>query len=260
MFQQAFDTISKQVLIRADATTISSAANSSRPSRAAISTIRARSPAPSCARSRAPPPPTSSSRSTPPTRPRTPGARPRRPSAPCILNKIADRMEANLELLALVETLDNGKPIRETTYADLPLVRRSLALFRRLHPRPGRRALGDRPRHRRLSLPRAARRRRPDHPLELPAADGGLEARARARRRQLRGAQAGRADPAQHPGAGRTDRRPAAARRAQRRQRLRPRGGQAAGAEQAHRQDRLHRRDDDRPPDHAIRQPRTSSR
>jgi aldehyde dehydrogenase len=39
-----------------------------------------------------------------------------------ILNKIADRLEANLELLALVETLDNGKPIRETTYADMPLV------------------------------------------------------------------------------------------------------------------------------------------
>jgi aldehyde dehydrogenase len=38
-----------------------------------------------------------------------------------ILNKIADRMEANLDLLALVETLDNGKPIRESTYADLPL-------------------------------------------------------------------------------------------------------------------------------------------
>lgn len=39
-----------------------------------------------------------------------------------ILNRIADRIEANLELLALVETLDNGKPIRETTHADLPLV------------------------------------------------------------------------------------------------------------------------------------------
>src|SRR6202453_1230721 len=39
-----------------------------------------------------------------------------------ILNKIADKLEANLELLALVETLDNGKPIRETTYADMPLV------------------------------------------------------------------------------------------------------------------------------------------
>ena len=38
-----------------------------------------------------------------------------------ILNKIADRMEANLGLLALAETIDNGKPIRETTAADLPL-------------------------------------------------------------------------------------------------------------------------------------------
>ena len=38
-----------------------------------------------------------------------------------ILNKIADRMEAKAELLALVETLDNGKPIRETTFADVPL-------------------------------------------------------------------------------------------------------------------------------------------
>jgi aldehyde dehydrogenase len=39
-----------------------------------------------------------------------------------ILNRIADRIESNLSLLALVETLDNGKPIRETTHADLPLV------------------------------------------------------------------------------------------------------------------------------------------
>ncbi len=38
-----------------------------------------------------------------------------------ILNKIADRMEANLHVLALAETIDNGKPIRETTAADLPL-------------------------------------------------------------------------------------------------------------------------------------------
>jgi len=38
-----------------------------------------------------------------------------------VLNKIADRIEQNLEMLALVETLDNGKPIRETTAADLPL-------------------------------------------------------------------------------------------------------------------------------------------
>ncbi len=37
------------------------------------------------------------------------------------LLKIADVMEANLDLLALAETWDNGKPIRETTAADIPL-------------------------------------------------------------------------------------------------------------------------------------------
>ena len=39
-----------------------------------------------------------------------------------LLNKIADRIESRLDLLAMVETIDNGKPIRETTHADLPLV------------------------------------------------------------------------------------------------------------------------------------------
>ena len=38
-----------------------------------------------------------------------------------MLNKIADRIEENLELLAYAETVDNGKPIRETTNADVPL-------------------------------------------------------------------------------------------------------------------------------------------
>ncbi len=38
-----------------------------------------------------------------------------------ILLKIADRLEANLELLAYAETVDNGKPIRETLNADIPL-------------------------------------------------------------------------------------------------------------------------------------------
>ena len=38
-----------------------------------------------------------------------------------VLNKIADRMEERQELLAFVESCDNGKPIRETTAADLPL-------------------------------------------------------------------------------------------------------------------------------------------
>jgi aldehyde dehydrogenase len=38
-----------------------------------------------------------------------------------IINKIADRIEEKLDLLATIETIDNGKPIRETKAADLPL-------------------------------------------------------------------------------------------------------------------------------------------
>ena len=38
-----------------------------------------------------------------------------------ILNRIADRMQENLTLLATAETWDNGKPIRETMAADMPL-------------------------------------------------------------------------------------------------------------------------------------------
>ncbi|ATO47644.1 aldehyde dehydrogenase family protein [Brevibacillus laterosporus] len=38
-----------------------------------------------------------------------------------ILNRIADRIEANLEMLAVAETWENGKPVRETLAADIPL-------------------------------------------------------------------------------------------------------------------------------------------
>ncbi|MGE7980236.1 aldehyde dehydrogenase [Psychrobacillus sp. NPDC093200] len=38
-----------------------------------------------------------------------------------ILNKIANRLEENLEMLAVAETWDNGKAVRETLNADLPL-------------------------------------------------------------------------------------------------------------------------------------------
>ena len=70
-----------------------------------------------------------------------------------ILNKIADRMEANLEMLATAETWDNGKPIRETMAADLAARDRPFPLFRRRDPGAGRVALRDRPRHGRLSFP-----------------------------------------------------------------------------------------------------------
>jgi aldehyde dehydrogenase len=38
-----------------------------------------------------------------------------------VLHRIADRIEANLEMLAVAETWENGKPVRETLAADLPL-------------------------------------------------------------------------------------------------------------------------------------------
>ncbi|MEU7042248.1 aldehyde dehydrogenase [Streptomyces varsoviensis] len=38
-----------------------------------------------------------------------------------VLNRIADRMEANLEALAVAESWENGKPVREALAADIPL-------------------------------------------------------------------------------------------------------------------------------------------
>jgi aldehyde dehydrogenase len=38
-----------------------------------------------------------------------------------VLNRITDAIEANLEMLAVAETWDNGKPVRETLAADIPL-------------------------------------------------------------------------------------------------------------------------------------------
>jgi aldehyde dehydrogenase len=60
-------------------------------------------------------------RSTPLTARGRPGGRTPAAERARILNKIADRMEEKLDLLAMVETIDNGKPIRETKAADLPL-------------------------------------------------------------------------------------------------------------------------------------------
>jgi len=46
-----------------------------------------------------------------------------------ILNKIADIIDANREHLAMVETLDNGKPIRETMAVDIPLAAEHFRYF-----------------------------------------------------------------------------------------------------------------------------------
>ncbi len=46
-----------------------------------------------------------------------------------LLWKMADRMEKNLTLLSVAETIDNGKPLRETLAADLPLAIDHLRYF-----------------------------------------------------------------------------------------------------------------------------------
>ena len=46
-----------------------------------------------------------------------------------ILNQIADIIDANTELLATVETMDNGKPIRETMAVDVPLAAEHFRYF-----------------------------------------------------------------------------------------------------------------------------------
>ena len=85
-----------------------------------------------------------------------------------ILNKIADRMEENLESIALAESWDNGKPIRETLNADIPLAIDHFRYFAGAIRAQEGSLSGDQLRHRGVPLPRAARRSRPDHSVELP--------------------------------------------------------------------------------------------
>ena len=116
-----------------------------------------------------------------------------------------------------------------------PARRRALLLLRGLGRQAALRPRGPRR--------RAARRGRPDRAVELPAADGGLEARAGARLRQHRGAQAGRDDAADRAAAGRDlPGGRAAGRRGQHHHRRR-RGRRRARAPPRDRQGRLHRLD-----------------
>ena len=125
---------------------------------------------------------------------------------------------------------DQGVPRRRH-----PARRGPLLLLRRLGRQARARGLRTRP--------AAARRRRPGHPVELPAADAGLEDRARAGRRQHRRPQAGR-DHAADRAAVRRDLpagRPAAGRGQHRHRRRRDRA--RARRAPRRRQGRVHRLD-----------------
>ena len=52
-----------------------------------------------------------------------------------MLNAIADAIEANLEMLAVAESWENGKPVRETLAADIPLAADHFRYFAERDPR-----------------------------------------------------------------------------------------------------------------------------
>ena len=169
-----------------------------------------------------------------------------------ILNKIADRMEENLSVLAAVETIDNGKPIRETSFADIPLAIDHFRYFAAcIRAQEGALSEIDHETiayHYHEPLGVVGQIIPWNFPI-LMATWKLAPALAAGNCIVLKPAEQ---TPMSHHGADGSDRRPAAARRAQRRQRLRRRGRQAARPEQAHRQGRLHRRDHHRPAHHAI--------
>ena len=136
-----------------------------------------------------------------------------------------------------------------------PARSRPLPLLRERHPRRGGVDLRDRQGHDLLSVPGAARRRRADHPVQLPAPDGGVEDRAGDRGRQRHGRQAGQPDAVVDPQADGAHRAHRPGRRHQRRQRSRRGSRDGARVEQAHRQGRVHGRDGDRTDDHGLRRP-----
>ena len=76
-----------------------------------------------------------------------------------ILNKIADIIDANAQHLAEVESLDNGKPIRETSMIDIPMSADHFRYFA-AKPRPA----------------RAYRRSGANYSVELPVPHGCVEA------------------------------------------------------------------------------------
>ena len=111
-----------------------------------------------------------------------------------ILNKIADRIEAEPRVAGAGRGLGQRQADPRDAQRRPAVGGRPLPVFRGRDPRPGGVAEPDRRRHRRLPLPRAARRGRPDHSVELPDPDGDLEAGAGAGRGQRGRAQTGRAD------------------------------------------------------------------
>ena len=124
-----------------------------------------------------------------------------------VLLKLADLIEEHAEELAQLESQNVGKPISVVARRDARLSD-NLRFFAGAARILEGRSSGEYMRgYTSLDPPRAAGDRGRDRAVELPADDGGLEARAGARRRQRPGAEAVRADAARRRSASRSSRR-----------------------------------------------------
>ncbi len=105
------------------------------------------------------------------------------------LYRIARIIQERSRELAVLESVDNGKPIKESRDVDVPTVAAHFFYYAGWADKLDYSGFGTTP----------ARRRRPGDPVELPAADAGLEDRAGAGLRQHRRAQARRDHAADGP-------------------------------------------------------------
>ncbi len=100
-----------------------------------------------------------------------------------LLLRLADKIEEHGDEFAQIDTLNNGKPLRETEY-DVDRRRELLPLLRGPCDKTARTNVRRSRSFANLRRSRADRRLRANHSVELSAADGGVEARAGACRRQ----------------------------------------------------------------------------
>ncbi len=113
-----------------------------------------------------------------------------------LMYQLADRMEAEIDDLARLETLDNGKPLNDSRNVDSAAGDRLPAVLRRLRRQDSRQHDSDPRQLFLLHATRADRRRRTDHSLELSDPDDGLEMGTRTGRRLHDRDEAGRANAA----------------------------------------------------------------
>ena len=160
-----------------------------------------------------------------------------------LMYKLADLIEEELNELAALETLDNGKPIRESRAADLPLTIDCLRYYAGFADKIHGQTIPVRGNYFTYTRREPVGVVGPDHSLELPNADGGLEVGPSVGRGVHDRDEAGRADAADLLANGQARPRGRHSRRRdQRRARLRPDGRRVDRQAPRRRQGGLHRR------------------